>query len=253
MQFHFILHLCLCHQEAFRWGRKRHEQHFHSCAGNKVQHHLTFAGSAFGCVFTTSSTRATTSPLSRCVAWASSENILLHQRVAGATLALRGRSNCTCTCKRRRTQECKARTACLMISLDWSLCFVCVRVRVCVCVSLSLSLSYTTSIPQMLYRNTDTIVFVLFCSLSLSLFSRSFATLSSPSLPSRRAQKASSRQSEQTGKRHTNKACFRDSCYCCRPVSIYFHLLLCRLSCDRWSSILHALSAEKHFHLHKVS
>ncbi len=187
MQFHFILHLCLCHQEAFRWGRKRHEQHFHSCAGNKVQHHLTFAGSAFGCVFTTSSTRATTSPLSRCVAWASSENILLHQRVAGATLALRGRSNCTCTCKRRRTQECKARTACLMISLDWSLCFVCVRVRVCVCVCLSLSLSRTQ--PQSLKCSTETqILLYLFCfalSLSLSLLSLirnslfSFLTLTS--------------------------------------------------------------------------
>ncbi len=153
---------------SFRWGRKRHEQDFHSCAGNKVQHHLTFVGSAFGCVFTTSSTRATTSPLSRCVAWASSENILLHQRVAGVTLALRGRSNCTCTCKRRRTQECKARTACLMISLDWSLCFVCV----CVCVCLSVCLSHTTSIPQMLYRTTNTLVFISFCvALSLSLFS----------------------------------------------------------------------------------
>ncbi len=51
MQFYYILHLCLCHHEAFKWGRKRHEQDFHSCAGNKVQHHLTFVGSAFGCVF----------------------------------------------------------------------------------------------------------------------------------------------------------------------------------------------------------
>jgi hypothetical protein len=183
MQFHFILHLCLCHQEAFRWGRKRHEQHFHSCAGNKVQHHLTFAGSAFGCVFTTSSTRATTSPLSRCVAWASSENILLHQRVAGATLALRGRSNCTCTCKRRRTQECKARTACLMISLDWSLCFVCVCVCVCVSLSLSLSLVHNLDPSNALQKHRYNCICFVWLSLSLSLFSRSFTTLSSPSLP----------------------------------------------------------------------
>jgi hypothetical protein len=185
MQFHFILHLCLCHQEAFRWGRKRHEQHFHSCAGNKVQHHLTFAGSAFGCVFTTSSTRATTSPLSRCVAWASSENILLHQRVAGATLALRGRSNCTCTCKRRRTQECKARTACLMISLDWSLCFVCVRVRVCVCLSLSLSLVHNLNPSNALQKHRYYCICFVLLSLSLSLLSLirnslfSFLTLTS--------------------------------------------------------------------------
>jgi len=150
MQFYYILHLCLCHHEAFKWGRKRHEQDFHSCAGNKVQHHLTFVGLAFGCVFTTSSTRVTTSPLSRCVAWASSENILLHQQVAGVALALRGRSNCICPCKRRRTQECKARTTCLMISLDWSLCFVCV----CVCVCLSLSRTQPQSLKWLLTTTT---------------------------------------------------------------------------------------------------
>ncbi|KAH9559384.1 hypothetical protein CY35_06G055100 [Sphagnum magellanicum] len=38
--------------------------------------------------------------------------------------------------------------------------------------------------------------------------------------------KASSRQSEEPGKRHRNKVRFRDYYCCCRPVSIYFHLLL---------------------------
>jgi len=158
MQFYFILHVCLYHQEAFRWGRKKHEQDFHSCAGNKVQHHLTFVGSAFECVFMTSSKRATTSPLFRCVAWASSENILLHQRVTEVALALRGRSNCTCPCKCRRTQECKARTTCLMISLDWSLCFVCV----CVCLfctqpqSLKWLLTTTTTTTNTLLQGSST-------------------------------------------------------------------------------------------------
>ncbi len=98
----------------------------------------------------------------------------------------------------------------------------------CVCVCVSLSLSHTTSIPQMLYRNTNTLVFVSFCvALSLALLLP---------YPSRPAQKASSRQSEETGKRHTNKACFRDYYCCCRPVSIYFHLLL--LPPVLWSMIL---------------
>jgi hypothetical protein len=64
--------------------------------------------------------------------------------------------------------------------------------------------------------------FVLFCSVCLSLATLSFLL----PYPSRGAQKASSRQSEEPKKRHTNKVRFRDYYCYCRPVSIYFHLLL---------------------------
>ncbi len=117
---------------------------------------------------------------------------------------------------------------------------LCVCVCVCVSLSLSLSLSLAHNLNPSNALQKHKYSCICFVSLSLSLFSRSFATLSLlHPYPSRRAQKARSRQREETGKRHTNKACFRDYCYWCRPVSIYFHLLLL-LPSVLWSMILHS-------------